>query len=85
MRNSLPQAELDMERLQAEIAALSDRLRVSGRALEEREWSRLLSETAVADQAYLLARRDHATLVRRLHDLQAELGRHILELEAAQA
>ena len=69
-----------MERLRAEIALVSDRLRDSERALEERAWSRLLSETPVADHAYLLARRQHAELERVLRNLQAQLGRRLLEL-----
>jgi hypothetical protein len=84
MRNSLPQAEQVMERLRAEISAISDRLRDSERALEERAWRQLLSETPAADHAYLVARREHERLHRRVRDLQAQLGRHILDLEAAQ-
>ena len=80
MQELLPQAEIVMERLRAEISVVSDRLRDSERALEERAWSRLLSETPVADEAYLLARREHAELERALHSLQAQLGRRILEL-----
>ena len=80
MQNLLPQTEVVMERLRAEIALVSDRLRDSERALEERAWSRLLSETPVADHAYLLARRQHAELERVLRNLQAQLGRRLLEL-----
>ena len=80
MQELLPQAEIVMERLRAEIAVVSDRLRDSERSLEQRAWSSLLSETPVADHAYLLARREHAELERALHNLQAQLGRRLLEL-----
>jgi len=80
MQELLPQTEILMERLRSEIAVVSDRLRDSERALEERAWSRLHSETPVADEAYLLARREHAGLERALHSLQAQLGRWLLEL-----
>ena len=74
-----------MERLRAEIAILSDCLGASARTLEERAWNQIVSETPVADHAYLVARLEHTRLERRLASLQAELGRQILEVEAAQA
>jgi hypothetical protein len=83
MQSSLPQTEILMERLRAEIAAITHRLQDSERTLEERAWSMLVSETPVADHAYVVARRQHAILERRLREIQARLGAHTLERESA--
>ena len=68
--------ELESGKVVVDIAAVSDRLRYSERSLEERAWSRLLSETPVADHAYLLARREHAEPEENGHSLEWQVDVH---------
>jgi hypothetical protein len=84
MPPDLPHADTFMERLQAEIALLSDRLAASERMLEVRALEMLLAETALAANCYRVARDDHLRLRARLHQLQGKLGTLILERETAQ-
>ena len=83
MPADLPHADTFMERLQAEIALLSDRLAASERMLEVRSLEMLLAETALAAHGYRVARDDRHRLGARLHQLQVRLGTMILERETA--
>jgi hypothetical protein len=80
----LPPVDTLMERLQSEIALLSERFAASERMLEVRSLEMLLAETALAAHAYRVARDAHLRLRARLHHLQAKLGSLILERETAQ-
>jgi hypothetical protein len=84
MPTRLPHVEAAMERLQAEIAHLSELRAVAERRLEVRGLEMLLAETALAAHGYRVARDDHASLGDRLHEVQAKLGSLILELEMVQ-
>ena len=61
--------------------ALGGRLIQAERALEERGWGMLVSETPMADHAYRVARDERARVRARLAELEAALGRLILERE----
>jgi hypothetical protein len=70
-----------VERLEAEIAALRERLGASSRILEERRLARLLAHTPLADHDFGMARDRHRGLRDRLLAAQAHLGALILERE----
>ena len=71
-----------MERLRSRIALARARLAEADRILAERGLVMLASETPVADHAYRVARDERSRVRGALNDLQAALGRLILEREA---
>jgi len=74
--------DVAMERLRSQIALARARLAAADDELAERGQVMVASETPAADHAYRMAR-DERTRIRRLvEELEASLGRLILEREA---
>ena len=74
--------DVAMERLRSRIALARVRLAEADRILMERWQVMLACETPAADHAYRLARDERTQVRGTLDDLEASLGRLILEREA---
>jgi hypothetical protein len=74
--------DVAMERLRSRIALARARLAEADRVLVERWQVMLACETPAADNAYRLARDGRTKVRQALDDLEASLGRLILEREA---
>ena len=74
--------DVAMERLRSRIALARRRLADADRILAERWQVMLACETPSADHAYRLARDEEAQVRKALEDLEASLGRLVLEREA---
>ena len=75
--------DVAMERLRSQIALARTRLAEAESVLAERGLVMLASETPAADHAYRMARDERSRVVALLRELEAALGRLILEREAA--
>ena len=73
--------DVAMERLRSQIALARARLAEAESDLVERGQIMLASETPVADHAYRVARDERSRVSGLLRDLEASLGRLVLERE----
>jgi hypothetical protein len=74
--------DVAMERLRSRLALARGRMAEAERVLTERWQLMLACETPSADHAYRVARDERAQVRSAIEDLEASLGRLVLEREA---